>query len=173
MINCFLDYIGLAYCSIKSGPYESPLSGKYLNSLPGISIEKMDSVADSEQVTFLGLWTDIQLTAIDQFRDDIIEALKECYEINCDCDYDTLICANLENLSTSWQYLLAHTFFIFVLASDRVNRWTTVDEKKAAELKEFYETKYRSALKKNIKCMDTSDCCLECGGNPEVVVCLP
>ena len=50
MLNCFIDYIGLSYCS---GVYEQPGSGLYLNSLPGISIESIDKIADSEQITYV------------------------------------------------------------------------------------------------------------------------
>lgn len=170
-MNCFIDYIGLSYCS--RGVYDIPASGIYLNSLPGISIENIDKIADSEQVTYLGVWADVQSFALAQFRLDVINEMRNCFQLNKDCDYDALICDNIEELSLAWKYLLGVSLMIFRLTSDRVNRWTTVDRTQATELRDFYQVEYYKALKQGVLLMDTDECCLECEGNPSVVVFLP
>lgn len=170
-MNCFLDYIGLSYCT--RGVYDVPASGIYLNSLPGISIENIDKIADSEQVTYLGVWNDVQTFALAQFRLDVMSEIKKCYELNRDCDYDVMICDNIEELTTAWKYLLGVSLMIFRLTSDRVNRWTTIGRDEAKELRDFYQVEYERALKQGVQLMDTEECCLKCDPNPSVVTWLP
>lgn len=170
MLDCFIDYIGLSYCG---GVYEQPDSGIYLNSLPGISIESIDKIADSEQVTYKGVWSDVQNSAVAQFRIDVIAELNKCFKLNRDCDYDELICANDAVLVQSWKYCLGVWLMIFRLHSDRLNRYTTIDAKKAEELRDFYQLEYEKALSQSMKLINTDSCCMECGGNPEYVYALP
>ena len=170
-MDCFIDYIGLSYCT--RGVYDTPASGVYLNSLPGISIENIDKIADSEQVTYLGVWADVQSFALAQFRLDVMSELRKCYKLNTGCDYDTMICENIEELTLAWKYLLGVSLMIFRLTSDRVNRWTTVDRAQAQELRDFYQVEYQRALNQGVLLMDTQECCLECSPNPSVVVYLP
>lgn len=170
-MTCFTDYIGLSYCT--RGVYDSPASGIYLNSLPGISIENIDKIADSEQVTYLGVWADVQSFALAQFRLDIINEMTKCFQLNKDCDYDELICDNLEELTLAWKYLLGVSLMIFRLTSDRINRWTTIGREEAKELRDFYQVEYDRALKQGVLLMDTDACCLTCEPNPSIVTWLP
>jgi hypothetical protein len=170
-MTCFLNYIGLSYCT--GGVYDSPASGIYLNSLPGISIENIDKIADSEQVTYLGVWDDVQKSALAQFRLDVINEMRKCWQLNKTCDYDALICDNIEELTLAWKYLLGVWLMIFRLNSDRVNRWTTVSREEAVELRDFYQVEYFKALSQGVLLMDTDECCLKCEPNPSVVTWLP
>lgn len=170
MLTCFIDYIGLSYCE---GVYEQPGSGLYLNSLPGISIESIDKIADSEQVTYLGVWADVQQAAVAQFRIDVMSELNKCFKLERGCDYDTLICNNSETLVQAWKYCLGVWLMIFRINSPRLNRFTTIDAKQAAELKDFYQVEYEKALKQAVLLMDISECCMQCAGNPETVTWLP
>ena len=171
MPDCFIDYIGLQYCT--AGVYDAPASGIYLTSLPGISIENTDKIADSEQITYLGVWDDVQKFALAQFRLDVINEMKKCFELNTECDYDELICDNQEELVTAWKYLLGVSMMIFRLTSDRINRWTTIGRDEAKELRDFYQVEYQKALTQGVLLMDTDSCCLECGSNPNTVTWLP
>ncbi|MBK7882502.1 MAG: hypothetical protein IPJ81_00670 [Chitinophagaceae bacterium] len=57
-MDCLIDYIGVKGCgNVK------PLSGMYINQLAGISLESMEKIADKEQVTFMGVWKDVQARA--------------------------------------------------------------------------------------------------------------
>lgn len=70
-MNCLKDYVGLKSCSA------TPLSGKYINILPGMSTELVDNIANSEQVTYKGVWSDIQDAAYDVFKNDIAIYLRQ------------------------------------------------------------------------------------------------
>lgn len=169
-MTCYIDHIGLSYCA---GVYEQPASGIYLNSLPGISIQSIDAIADSEQTTYLGVWADVQSSAVDQFRIDVISELNKCFKLNRDCDYTTMICENIDTLVQAWKYCLGVWLMIFRLNTDRLNQYTTVDKKQAEELKNFFQAEYDKALAQSVKLMDTTTCCLDCGGNPEFVYVMP
>lgn len=169
-LNCFIDFIGLSYCA---GIYEQPASGIFLNSLPGISIESIDKIANKEQITYKGVWDDVQNSAVAQFRIDVLSEIRKCFKLSKDCDYETLICDNAEILVQAWKYCLGVWLMIFRLNSDRLNRYTTIDAKKAEELKDFYQVEYEKALSQAVLLLDTSSCCLQCGGNPETVTWLP
>ena len=167
---CFIDYIGLSFCA---GVYESPASGIYINSLPGISIESIDKSADQEQINYLGVWEDVQTNALAQFRIDIISEMNKCYQLECDCDYDALICENQEVLTQAWKYLLGIWLLVFRINSNRLNRYTTLDIPQAKELLNFYQVEYEKFLKSSVACLDVSSCELCCGNNPSVVTWLP
>lgn len=170
-MQCFIDYIGLQYCS--TGVYDSPPSGIFLNSLPGISIENIEKIAEEEQVNFIGVWSDVQVFALAQFRLDVMNEMKKCWQLNKDCDYDTLICDNLEELAVAWKYLLGVALLIFRLNSDRVNMWTTIGRDEAKELRDYYQAEYMKALNQGVLLMDTDECCLQCSPNPSTVTWLP
>lgn len=166
---CLRDYIGLSLCRA----YESPASGVYINSLPGLSIESIEKIADQEQVNYLGVWSDVQDNAIEQFKIDVRSEISKCYQLSCDCDYDNLICENLEVLTQSYKYLLGIWVLLFRINSNRLNRFTTIDITQAKELKDHYQVEYEKFLSAAVKCMDVSDCELCCGGNPQSVTWLP
>ena len=169
-MQCFNDYIGLSFCA---GAYESPASGIYINSLPGISIESLDKIADQEQINYLGVWEDVQSNALAQFRIDIISEMNKCYSLNCDCDYDALICENDEVLTQAWKYILGIWILIFRINSNRFNLYTRLTIDQAKELKDFYQVEYEKFLTSGVSCMDVSSCELCCGSNPNVVTWLP
>lgn len=170
-MTCFIDTIGLLNCT--SGVYDAPSSGIYINSLPGISIENTDKIADAEQITYRGVWNDVQTFALAQFRLDVIAELNKCYKLNRDCDYDAMICENVDELLLAWKYLLGVSLLLFRLNSDRLNRWTTIGRDEAKELQAFYQVQYEAALKQGVLLMDTDACCLQCEPNPSVVTYLP
>lgn len=168
-MTCLIDYIGIRGCS-----NETPESGLYIDSLPGISLESMDKIADSsQQITYKGVYKDAQVEASERFSIDFFEKLTECYQVKPYCDYDNLICINKKLLSSAWKYLLGNQLMLYRLYSSRLNYFTTVSLEQAAELRDYYQAQYELALSKAVKLIDTSDCCLECGGDPQVVTWLP
>lgn len=170
MLTCLIDYVGLINCG---GVYEAPESGLYINSLPGVSLESIDKIADSEQITFMGVWSDAQTEAAARFRIDFIAEVTKCYKIDPSCDYDEMICANKETLVNAWRYLLGNQLMIFRLYTTRLNRFTTVDKDMAKELRDHYQVEYEKALAQAVKLVDVSTCELCCGGNPETVIMIP
>lgn len=168
-MDCLIDYIGVLVCGTESSG-----SGQFINSLPGISLESIDKIADSEQITYKGVWDDVQAEAANRFYVDVINELTKCYELQPYCDYENLICENKAKLITAWKYLLGNQLMVFRMYTTRLNRFTTIDANKAAELRDFYQLEYEKSLTLATKIMDVSSCeCMQCGGNPEYVYILP
>lgn len=167
-MSCLTDYIGLKGCN-----EDPPESGLYINSLPGISLESLDRIATSEQITYRGVWADVQEEAYLTFELDFFNELMKCYKIQPYCDYENLICINKKKLASAWRYLLGVHIMTARLFTSRLNFFTAVTREDAEELKGLYQAKYEEALSKTIKIIDVSSCCLHCGGNPDYVVWLP
>ncbi len=51
----------------------------YLDQLPGIEIANIDGIADAEQLTYVGVWNDLQATTADTFREDVIAEFGKRY----------------------------------------------------------------------------------------------
>jgi excinuclease UvrABC ATPase subunit len=170
MLSCLIGFIGLRYCDEEPGPYDPAI---YLNSLPGITIESLDGIAEEEQKTFKGVWADIQTNAARQFKIDVINQLRKCYKLNTECNYEELVCDNLEILVYAWMYLCAVWYFEYALRSTRLNKFTTIEREEAEQNKNEYTEKYKSALEQAVQLMDVSQCELCCGGNIRVVTYLP
>lgn len=168
-MDCLIDYIGIKVCG-----NETSGSGQFINSLPGISLESVDKIADAEQITYRGVWNDVQIEAWNRFYIDVVNELTKCYQLQPYCDYEELICNNKSKLITAWKYLLGNQLMQFRLYTTRINRFTTVDLKQAGELLAHYQVEYEKSLALAAKIMDVSACeCMQCGGNPEVVTWLP
>lgn len=168
-MSCLTGYIGLLICGNETSD-----SGQHLNSLPGISLESIDKIADSEQITYAGVWRDVQAEAWNRFYVDVVNELSKCYQLQPYCDYEELICENKAKLISAWKYLLGNQLMIFRLYTSRLTRFTTVDLSKAAELRDFYQVEYEKSLSLAAKVMNVESCeCMKCGGNPETVVWLP
>lgn len=168
-MNCLTDYIGIKVCG-----NETSGSGQFVNALPGISLESIDKIADSEQITYKGVWADVQAEAWNRFYVDVINELSKCYQLQPYCDYEELICENKSRLITAWKYLLGNQLMQFRLYTTRLNRFTTIDLKQAAELRDFYAVEYEKALSLAAKIMNVESCeCMQCGGNPQYVTWLP
>lgn len=168
-MHCLTDYIGLRGCSNDTPPE----SGYYLNSLPGISLESIDKIANQDQITYKGVWADVQDEAFIVFGVDFFNELLKCYRIQPYCDYEALICSNKKVLGVAWRYLLGAQLMQFRIYTSRLNFFTTITRDDASELQGKYQTDYEQALSKAVKLIDVSSCCLHCGGNPETVIWLP
>jgi hypothetical protein len=76
-MDCLTNYIGLRNCGLPT-----PGSNLYVNSLPGMSTELADKIANSEQTNFIGVWEDVQLRSIMRLKDDIINTMFEYVKFN-------------------------------------------------------------------------------------------
>lgn len=169
-MQCLVDYIGFFNCDGQA----EPESGLYMNTLPGISLESVDKIANSEQVTYISVWNDAQKEAAVRFKADFMRAVNECYTLSKKCDYEDMICDNIEYLVSAWRYLLGNQLMLYRMHSTRLNRFTTVDKSQATELAGYYQVEYENALKIAMKLVDVSGCCeQECTNNPEHVWIIP
>ncbi|KKN74671.1 hypothetical protein LCGC14_0388730 [marine sediment metagenome] len=71
-LNCLKDYIGVQGCTITT-----PDSGIFINQLPGIELEMIDSLADEQQVDFNGVWDDVQERAVRRLKTDVNAEFKK------------------------------------------------------------------------------------------------
>ena len=169
-MDCLTDYIGFFNCAGQ----DEPPSGMYINTLPGITLESVDKVATSEQITYLQVWADAQKEAAIRFLNDFKIELNKCFTLSRKCDYEDMLCDNLEHLVVAWRYLLGNQLMLYRLNSTRLNRFTTTDRKQAAELAEAYQADYMQALQLAMKIVDVSGCCQqEPTNNPKSVWWLP
>lgn len=169
-MECLIDYIGFFNCANA----DAPASGMYINTLPGISLESIDKIANNEQVTYLKVWQDAQAEASIRFKLDFIRKINECYTLSRKCDYEDIICDNIDHLLVAWRYLLGNQLMLYRIHSTRLNRFTTIDKKDAEDLAAFYYSEYVSALDTSMKLVDVSGCCeQECTNNPSHIWILP
>jgi len=169
-MDCLIDYIGLQSCANQ----EPSASGTYINTIAGISLESIDKIANADQASYAGVWRDAQTEAALTFKPNFMAALNKCYTLSRHCDYEEMICENIELLSEAWRYLLAYQLMLYRIYSNRLNRFTTVDEGKAKELAAEYNARYQERLADAIMLIDVSSCCqTECSNNPQRVQWLP
>lgn len=69
-MNCLDNFIGLKNCSDST-----PESGYFINGLPGMSTELVDNIANSEQVSYAGVWSAVKSRAFMRLKDDVINYL--------------------------------------------------------------------------------------------------
>lgn len=74
-MNCLKNYVGI------KGYGSAPVSGRYINQLPGISLDSIQKVADKEQVTFLQVFDDVQERSWTRFITDLRNALRRRFQI--------------------------------------------------------------------------------------------
>lgn len=168
-MDCLNGYTGIRICGDEILP-----AGGFINSLPGISLESIDKIANEDQITYAGVWNDVQAEAAARFEIDFISEVTKCYKLNAYCDYEGLICNNKTRLINAWRYLLGNQLMIYRIYTTRLNRFTTVDLESAKELRDFYAVEYEAALKQAAQIIDISDCdCSDCTGDIQYVTWLP
>jgi hypothetical protein len=171
-MDCYIDYVGLTNCV---GAYETAPSGQYINTLAGITWDKVDNLGDAEQRNWRGVWRDVQLNASRRFKLDVMTAINGCYRVSKDCDYEAILCdeANMEKLTSAWMYLLGINIMHEQLYTPRLNRYTTIDRKQAEQLRDFYQTEYTAFLQQAAPLLDVSECELCEGGQTTSVTYYP
>lgn len=75
-IECLENYIGLDF---KGAPV--PDSGLYVNQLPGISLKAIDSTANEEQITFSGVWADVQTRSLKKFTTAVVNYFSKRWQL--------------------------------------------------------------------------------------------
>lgn len=80
------------------------------------------------------------------------------------CNYNSFICNNKDVFTLPLQYLIGAVTMAFRINTNRLNRYTTVDRKQAQELKDYYDTEWKSLLETALAGIDIdlSDSCIEC-----------
>lgn len=167
-MECLYDYIGIEGCGAAPPPDNlDDFSGLVINQLPGINLEMMESLADDEQKSYLGVWDDVKSRSLIKFVLAVKAELNKCYKITDKTVVECLICENRANLAVSLWYLIGTELMIERTSSSRLNRFTTIDLDKAEKLKAEFYSEFQGALSDAISSMNpqASDCvegCVEC-----------
>ncbi len=74
-MKCLYDYIGI------KGFGEEPVSGIFINQLPGLPLESIDRIAETEKQGFEGLWNDIKVRAGIRLEKDLRRMLRTRYKL--------------------------------------------------------------------------------------------
>jgi len=75
-LDCLKDWIGVQGCTTTT-----PDSGIFINQLPGVELEMMDSLADEQQVDFNGVYDDVQERAVRRLKTDINAEFKKRHRL--------------------------------------------------------------------------------------------
>ena len=155
ILECLTGYVGIMGCGGNA-----PESGLYINSLPGITLEMVDKIATSEQVTYIGVWKEVEKRGLLKFRTAFMAALNKCYQINERATVSCIACENKDLLATSIWYLLGREIMDERIYSNRINRYTTIDRDQAIELRDHYQVTFEEELAAAIQGIDVehSDC---------------
>lgn len=173
-MECLKNRIGILGCDAftqaasEGPPAVEALPVLLVNTLPGITFEKIASIADSEQETFLGVWGDITLRAMKKFEILVKAKLNQCYKITDKAVIECLVCEKKELFDVALWYLHGTEVMIEVTSTDTLNRYTTIDLEKAEQLKTDFYTEFQAALEdavqginpKDSECLDGA--CVEC-----------
>lgn len=167
ILECFSGLIGILGCR-----GDDPGSGLYINSLPGVTLEMVDKIADSEQITYLGVWRDIEKRGILKFRTAFMAGLNKCFQINERATVECLACEHSDLLATSLWYLLGRELMDERIYSNRINRYTTIDLDEAKELREHFQVVFEQELAaalqgigiQNSDCLQNETDCLQQNG---------
>jgi len=76
-MNCLVDWIGIYGCDAPTGAF----SGVYINQLPGNFFKQLESIANPDQVTYLGVWNDIQTIGVKKFYNKVNSELQKKYRL--------------------------------------------------------------------------------------------
>jgi hypothetical protein len=166
-MDCLKGYIGL---SVQVATAESNL---YVVTLPGISLHNITKIADKTEQTSDNLpsaqivFNECEQRAIQTFVSAFTAAFNECYRLS---DIDTIkciICENKQKIAVALWYYIGHEIMIERTSTDRLNRFTTIDLKKAKELRDLLIDRAEYELSAAVKGINPhdSDCVeapLEC-----------
>jgi len=76
MLECFDNYIGLDNRCTN----DTPVSGIYINTLRGISLQSIAYFTIAEQEDYLGFWNEVYDGAVTRLRGDILSKMQKYYK---------------------------------------------------------------------------------------------
>jgi hypothetical protein len=131
-------YIGL---SAQVATAESNL---YVVTLTGISLHNIEKIADKKEQASDNLpnaqivFDECEQRAIQTFISAFTAEFNECYHLSDIDIIKCIICANKRKIAVALWYYIGHEIMIERTATDRLNRFTTIDLKKAKELRDLF-----------------------------------
>lgn len=166
MFSCLKNRIGVIGCDAGA----APASQLYVNSLPGISLEKFISLTDDEQTTFLEVWANVSLRACMKFESLVRAEIGKCWRIVDKSIIECLVCSNIDLFDSALLYVHGCETMIEITGTDNMNRFTTIDLPRAEDLKAEFYSEFVTFVSDAVKSIDPAktDCfegeCIECAG---------
>ncbi len=106
-MNCLIDYIGVLGCGSKV-----PDSGLYINQLAGITLKSIDSLANSEQVSWPSVWKDVQTRAAAKFQNAVNTHFSKKYKLNSEKGVFRIFDENYDNENVNFNDVIWRGFTI-------------------------------------------------------------
>lgn len=151
-MDCLKGYIGI---SPDIGTVESDL---YLIELQGVTRDNLLKIASKpDQQDVQEVFNDCEKRAILSLKAAFKARLNECYRIANTDIIECLICENIEELAVALWYLIGAEVMSERQHSDRLNRFTTIDRKKAGELQTLFEERYAGELHNAVMGINPND----------------
>ncbi len=162
-MDCLANRIGIKGCGVTY----TVAPQLYINSLPGVTLEMIDALANDEQETFIGLWNDVVLRTMKRFELAVKAKLNQCYKLTDKTVVECLVCEKKDLFDVALWYLHGTELMIERTSTDEMSRYTTIDLEKAEKLKQDFFIEFESALNDAVNSMEPSDSdcltsCLEC-----------
>ena len=102
-MECLKGYVGIKGCSTA----DEPVSGLYVNELPGINLKSIVQIADGDQKTYLKVWADVQKRALRRFSVMLTAYFKTQYKIKLLFDRirvgESLDYSNIQPMADQWK----------------------------------------------------------------------
>jgi hypothetical protein len=172
-MECLANRIG-----ITGGTTSEGLPILFVDHLPGISIENISALVDSEQADFLTLWNQVVVRTMKKFEILVKAKLNQCYKLTDKTIVECLICEKKELFDVALWYLHGCELMIERTSSDALNVYTTIDLDKAEKLKADFFDEFQAALNDAVQAINPSDSdcvesCVECNDAIKFVTQLP
>lgn len=162
--------IGIKRAVQGETPALSPIY--YVCELPGISLENITATADSDQTNVEGVWKDVEPRGIIRFCSAFYAKMSEKWKLTDRKILSCIIAENKELLAVSLWYLLGSELMVERVNSDRLNRFTTIDRKKAIELRDYLAQEFDLELTQAIASINPNQStCIDC--SKEIIEHLP
>ena len=157
ILNCLTGYVGITTCTD-----EEPGSGLFIDSLPGVSPEMLQAIAEPNTPDYISEWSKIEHRAILAFRSLLLAKLNECYEIHNFSTAECIACENQDVLAVALWYLFGHYVMGAALASWTNSRFSTVDRQQVEELQADYYVQFERELTNAMRGIDLcQDKCIQ------------
>ena len=138
--DCLKDFIVIKSDSVTSSP-----SGLFINVDLPITLDMMQKIKEADQADLAAMWSEIQDRALKKFAIRVKLGYRELFGMFRLPDdwFDT----NKDNLAVPLLYYLGSELMVERIFSTRINRYTTIDVKKAQDLKALFDQEFPVQLK--------------------------
>jgi hypothetical protein len=172
-MNCLTNRIGITGGSTTEAsgegvtPVVEALPILLVNHLPGISVDNITALVDSEQADLITLWNEVVVRTMKKFEILVKAKLNQCYKLTDKTIVACLVCEKKELFDVALWYLHGCELMIERTSSDELSRFTTIDLEKAEKLKADFYDEFQAALNDAVQAINPSDSdclttCVEC-----------